>query len=264
MSVPCGRIGGVRVLVTGGTGTLGSSIVAQLRERGHQPTIGSRKPGPDRVVIDLATGAGIDAATVDTDAIIHCASDPGRHARSTDVDGTMNLARSGIPVLYMSIVGVDRHPFRYYRIKREGELALAANSEQWTVLRATQFHAFVDWIMSSSKSALGKLPGNRGDDARFPATRGFKVQPVAHEEVAAHAITLIEAGTTNSIEQFGGPQEFDSEELARTWAKARGGRPVFVPTVGRIARAFKDGAVIPEPGTPTGSLTWADYLSKSG
>ena len=74
------------------------------------------------------------------------------------------------------------------------------------MLRATQFHAFVDWIMSSSKSALGKLPGNRGDDARFPATRGFKVQPVAHEEVAAHAITLIEAGTTNSIEQFGGPR----------------------------------------------------------
>lgn len=218
---------------------------------------------PSRVVIDLATGAGIDSAVTGVDAIVHAASDP-RHAQATDIDGTRNLAATGIPVLYTSIMGVDRHPFRYYRQKREGELALSATAEQWTVLRATQFHGFIDFLLSASKSAASKLPGNRGHDARFPASRGLKFQPVAHQEVAARIVDLLDAGPTNSIEQFAGPQQFDSEELVTTWAQARGGRPFYVPTAGKIARAFKDGYVLAAPDVPTGSVTWADYLSQAG
>lgn len=254
----------MRVLVTGGTGRLGSSVVGQLEARGHEVVIGSRTSGPNRAVIDLATGEGIPNAIAGVDAIVHAASDPGRHARVTDVDGTVHLAQTGVPVLYTSIMGVDRHPFRYYKIKREGEVALAANADQWTVLRATQFHAFIDYLLTASKSAASKLPGNRGSAPRFPASRGLQFQPVAHEEVAGRIIELLESGPTNSIEKFAGPQQFDSEELAQTWAQARGGRPFYLPTAGRVARAFKDGAVLADPGVPVGSTTWADYLSQTG
>lgn len=254
----------MRVLVTGGTGRLGSSVVGQLEARGHEAVIGSRTGGPNRAVIDLATGEGIPNAIAGVDAIVHAASDPGRHARVTDVDGTVHLAKTGVPVLYTSIMGVDRHPFRYYKIKREGEIALAANASQWTVLRATQFHAFIDYLLAASKSAASKLPGNRGSAPRFPASRGLKFQPVAHEEVAGQIVDLVEAGPTNSIEQFAGPQQFDSGELAETWAQSRGGRPFYLPTAGRVARAFKDGAVLADPDAPVGSTTWADYLSQTG
>ncbi len=264
MAGRCGRIAPVRILVTGGTGTLGSSIVSQLGIRGHEAVVGSRTAGPDRVAIDLATGSGISSAVAGVDAIVHAASDPARHAKVTDVSGTVHLAKTGLPVLYTSIMGVDRHPFRYYQIKREGELALAANSVQWTVLRATQFHSFIDYLLSASKNAASKIPGNRGDETRFPASRGLKFQPVAHEEVASQIVDLLESGPTNSIEKFAGPQQFDSEELTQSWAQARGGRPFFVPTAGKVAKAFKDGAVLAGPEVPVGSTTWADYLLQTG
>ena len=46
------------VLVTGGTGTLGSRLVPLLRDRGHQVWVMSRRPSedPDVVKADLVTG----------------------------------------------------------------------------------------------------------------------------------------------------------------------------------------------------------------
>lgn len=255
----------MRVLVTGGTGTLGSAVVRLLRERGHDPLIASRRPGIGRVVVDFATGFGIADAVEGVDAIVHAASDPGRHAKTTDVEGTRRLAETGIPVLYLSIIGVDVHPFRYYRIKREGEKTLAAVSGSWTVLRATQFHAFLDRMITMSRSAVQWFPGN-GDrgDTHFPAVRGLMFQPVSHEEVAGTVIDLLEAGPTNQIEQFAGPQQLESAGIVEAWARARGGRPFYVPTAGRVARAFKEGYVLAAPGVSTGTVTWDDYLQGNG
>ncbi|HEX8973264.1 NAD-dependent epimerase/dehydratase family protein, partial [Oryzihumus sp.] len=53
------------VLVTGGTGTLGRAVVAELAARGVPSRVMSRAaaPGvPGRVRGNLATGAGLDAA----------------------------------------------------------------------------------------------------------------------------------------------------------------------------------------------------------
>jgi uncharacterized protein YbjT (DUF2867 family) len=253
----------MRVLVTGGTGTLGSAVVDQLRQRGHEAVVGSRTSGAGRVVINLATGDGIERAVVNVEAVVHTASDPGRHARTTDVVGTRRLAETGLPVLYTSIVGIDGHPYRYYRIKREGEQALEVSSQNWTVLRATQFHVFVDRLLAMSKSAAGRVPTNGGRDARFPSSKDWWLQPVSHHEVACRIVDLVDAGPTNSIEQFAGPEQFVSRDLARSWAEARGGRPFWMPTFGRISRAFKDGSALAGPEVTTGVTSWTDYLSET-
>lgn len=242
---------------------LGSAVVRELQARGHEAVVTSRTAGPGKVVVDLASGKGLAEAVAGADAIVHAASDPGAKARDTDVAGTRNIALTGLPVLYVSIVGVERHPFRYYRIKHEGQDVLAANSQAWTVLQSTQFHGFIDKLLTLSKSAAGKLPGNRDTSTtRFPATQGFQFQPIAHEEVASKIVTLVENGPTNSIAQIGGPQVLDSGDLTRSWVQVRGGRPVFVPTAGRIARAFKDGVVLTSPGADLGTQTWETYLNR--
>jgi uncharacterized protein YbjT (DUF2867 family) len=166
-------------------------------------------------------------------------------------------------VLYTSIVGVDENPYRYYRIKREGELILEAASQNWTVLRATQFHAFIDRLLSMSKGAAAHVPRNGGQDVRFPFSQGWQLQPVSHLEVAGRIVDLLEAGPTNAIEQFAGPEQFVSQELARSWADVRGGRPLWIPTIGRISRAFKDGAALARPGVARGVTTWSDYLAET-
>ncbi len=93
------------VLVTGGTGTLGSAVVARLRDDGHQVRVASRHPGAGRVVVDLRSGAGVDGAVTGVDTIVHCATTNG----AADVEVTRTLVdgarRAGTPHLVFISIG---------------------------------------------------------------------------------------------------------------------------------------------------------------
>jgi uncharacterized protein YbjT (DUF2867 family) len=74
--IPAGPHG--PVLVTGGTGTLGTLVVERLRNAGRQVRVLSRnthkgRGGLEYVTGDLATGDGIDAAVDGAEIIVHCA-----------------------------------------------------------------------------------------------------------------------------------------------------------------------------------------------
>lgn len=248
----------MRVLVTGGTGTLGSSVVSQLEARGYQPVTLSRRPGPGRVVGDVSTGVGLPAAIDGIDAIVHAASDPRKDPEGTDVHGTERLAKSGIPVLYVSIVGVDRHPFKYYQYKLAGEAKLRQNANDWTVLRATQFHSFLDMLLDRSLSLGQKLPGKHPP---LLVPKDWRFQPVSHHEVAHRIVELLEQGPTNTIEQFAGPHEHTSQDLAKAWAHTNGGKLITIPSVGKVAAAYKNGGALPIEEVPQGTITWQDFLA---
>jgi uncharacterized protein YbjT (DUF2867 family) len=69
---------GSPILVTGGTGTLGRLVVPRLRDAGYDVRVLTRRgregtEGVEFVVGDLATGAGIEAAAVGAETIVHCA-----------------------------------------------------------------------------------------------------------------------------------------------------------------------------------------------
>ena len=157
-----------RVLVTGGTGTLGSHVVDRLHAAGREVRVFSRSGGNGRVRGDLATGDGLEAAVQGVETIVHCASSPAR-TRQVDVGGTHRLLRAayraGIShVLFISIVGVDRNPYYpYYRMKLETERIIERSPMPWTILRATQFHGFVLALIST----LDRLPVNRGSETPF-------------------------------------------------------------------------------------------------
>src|SRR5690242_1433705 len=50
----------MRVAVTGGTGTIGSEVVRQLRDRGDEVVVVSRNPGADGVAWDALDLSGFD------------------------------------------------------------------------------------------------------------------------------------------------------------------------------------------------------------
>ncbi len=112
-----------RVLVTGGTGGLGSEVVNKLIKAGYQVRVMSRhnrQPGqwPEA---DNA-GVTLEDATLSTfisKALL-------RHDGSVDVQGTrllLEYARNaGVGhFIYISIVGVEQIPFAYYRHKLQAE-----------------------------------------------------------------------------------------------------------------------------------------------
>src|SRR5437763_1960170 len=100
---------------------LGSRLVPELVTRGHDVRVLSRAASPGRVpdgvravAGDVRTGAGLDGAFDGVDTVVHAATNPRRRAHATEVDGTRHVLEAatgaGVAhVLYVSIVGVDRH-----------------------------------------------------------------------------------------------------------------------------------------------------------
>lgn len=249
----------MKVLVTGGTGTLGRAVVPRLAAAGHEAVVMSRRPGGDRVVADLLTGDGLPAAVAGADAIVHLASSPYRRAMAdTEVGGTRRLinAAAGAGVrhlVYVSIVGVDRVPWGYYRYKVAAEKVLAAGPVPWSVLRATQFFQLLDGVLAVV-ARTGLIVGDRG----------WRVQPVDPRDVSDRLVQLVEAGPSRRIDEFGGPEVMGFEDAVRQWLAARSKRRALVPlrVPGKASTAIRGGHLTTKA-QPTGQTTWRQYLAAS-
>jgi len=243
------------ILVTGGTGTLGRPLVQALAERGHEVRVLSRRPGAGTHVGDLATGAGLAAAAAGVDAVVHAASDP-RLGRS-DLEQTRRLL-TAVPgcrhLLYISIVGVDAIPNRYYQAKLACEKLIAASPVPSTTLRATQFHE----LLARALRTLERWPA-------APLPLAWSFQSVAAAEVAARAAELIDGPPLRRAPDFGGPQVLPVRQIAQVWRAHRGGPRVLVNVrwPGRVYHGFAAGLnTCPEHAD--GQQTWAEFVAGEG
>ncbi len=249
------------ILVTGGTGTLGRPLVEALTGAGHSLRVLSRRPhakaggsAVEWVVGDLGTGEGIARAVQGVRAIVHCATSP--RTGKVDVGGTRRLLdaarRVGSPhVVYISIVGVDRVPFRYYKAKLQVERLIEGSGLPWTILRTTQFH---DLILSVAQF-LTRLPV-------LPVPRDMEFQPVDVGEVAERLAALALGEPAGRVSDMGGPQVLTVQELASAYLRATGRRRpiVAVPVPGAAARGFREGGHLC-PEHADGKRTWAEFLA---
>src|SRR5437763_4971641 len=147
---------GMKVLVTGGTGLLGARLVPRLAAAGHQVRVmthsGRKVVGAGSIDGDLLTGAGVAEAVAGAECVVHLASAPRGDTQKVDVLGTKGLVemarRARVPhLIYLSIVGVDRVPYSYYKAKLEAEKVIQAGQLPYTILRSTQFFSFLDGLL---------------------------------------------------------------------------------------------------------------------
>jgi uncharacterized protein YbjT (DUF2867 family) len=240
------------ILVTGGTGTLGRLVTERLRADGHDVRVLSRHAQP--YAVDLrAGGEALDAAVAGVDTIVHCATTP----RGGDERAAAHLIaaarRAGVGhLVYISIVGVDRVPFGYYRSKLAVERLIEESGLGWTVLRATQFHDLPLMLFEvQAKSPVILLPA------------GVPDQPIEVAEVAARLAELAAGAPAGRVEDMGGPEVRSLESLARAYLKATGRKRavVNVPLAGKAYRAFRAGGHL-TPEHAVGKGTFEEHLAR--
>ena len=241
------------ILLTGGTGRLGRHVAETLRSRSLDHRILSRRPGDGHVVADLDTGEGLAAALegVDTVAAPRHVALEGHRAdpAAAGCDGRQRQRGRPPTCIFISIVGVDRIPFGYYRDKFASEQAIEASGVPFTIIRVTQFHGFVTEALDAQRRSAGH-PGSADLGADDPHARG-----------RGAARGPRRGGPSGRVADLGGPEQLTFREYAELWQKKRGiRRPIWALHLpGRIVGAFKAGHHM--SGLPgAGRVTYREYL----
>lgn len=239
------------VLVTGGTGTVGRIVVDQLTAAGKDVRVLSRgrrrnqRADVEHVVGDVQTGAGLDAALDGVDTIVHCVY-PTEHLVAA-------AKRADSPhLLYVSIVGIDRVPFAFYRRMLANERTIAESRLPWTVLRATQFHDLIAFVLRVlAKPPVMALPS------------GLKFQPVDVRDVGERLAGLALGEPIGRAPDFGGPQARTLDDLARSYLAIAGRRRPMVPIrlPGKVFGGIRGGGLL-TPEHAAGTITFEQYLEE--
>jgi uncharacterized protein YbjT (DUF2867 family) len=259
------------ILVTGGTGTLGTRLLPHLTGAGRTVRVLSRSPhddtdGVEFVTGDLTTGDGLDAAVAGVTTIVHCASSyKGDPVAARNLLRAAKAARPGVShLVFQSIVGIDaapitgisRLPFGYVASKLEVEQLIERSGIPWTTLRATQFYS----LIFIGARALSKLPV-------IPVPGGLKFQPVDAADVAERLAALTLGVPMGRAPDIGGPQVATFADLIRTYLRLSHRHRLVLPirAPGRFARAMRNGAyLVPadlQPAVADGRRTWAQYVA---
>lgn len=254
----------MKVAVIGGTGVLGKPLAAELAARGDEVRALSRKPPsklPEGVThrsVDLTQdNSGLDEALAGVEVVVDASNSMSmRNAGPVLVDGTERLLAAGAKAgirhhVGISIVGCDRVPTPYYKVKVEQEKAIAAGEVPWSLLRATQFHSLLAWAFGQA----GK--------ARLMPTGSARLQPIEPGVVAARLADVAHAEPGGRLADIAGPEVLTLTELARTWRRA-GGRwmlPLPVPMIGKVGRPLREGALC-NPNAAAGGPTFEEWLSR--
>src|SRR6266542_855216 len=230
------------VLVTGGTGDLGSKLVERFLARDETVRVLSRKPRPEGMGTEWAqgemeTGEGLAEAVAGADLVVHAATGGGTRAKA-DAPGTRNLLAAckaaGTPhFFYISIVGIEKVPLGYYKAKLECERLIEESGVPWSNLRATQFQTLMDGFLRM----FSRVP------LVLPVPKSFKFQPIETGEVADRMVSDAAKGPVGRLLDVGGAEVLTFGETAKAWQDARGRRRpiVNVPLMGKVAKGFKEG-----------------------
>ncbi len=233
-------------MVTGGRGLVGRLVTPLPLAARHEVTVTSRRrrPAPAGTslrMLDLGGDRLPGGALAGIDVVVHAAINPVR-ARAVDVRGIGLLlaeARSAdvAHLIYLSIVGVDEHPFPYYRAEAAAEATVETGGTPHSILRATPFHEFLDRIFRTGPFITV-----------FP---GFEFQVIDGEVVADRVVELVADGPQGRVSDLSGPRAEPMEGMARSWKVATGSPKSIVRVPGlRPGRPLLSGGSPPhrQPG----------------
>jgi uncharacterized protein YbjT (DUF2867 family) len=247
-----------KIAVAGATGRVGRHVVDVLEQGGHDVVGISRSTG-----VDIVTGEGLPEALEGVESVIDAATGPSpeqEEATRFFTAATRNLQtageRAGVGrIVVVSIIGADRFTAGYGAAKLAHERAMLAGPVPAVVLRASQFHEFVEQLMAW---------GRRGDATYVQEMRTQLVAArTVAEALAALATGSEPAFEASSIPEIAGPREESLVDAAMLLA-ARRGEPARVEGMTDPAdpdgQLYVNGSLLPGPGATLAGPTFEAWL----
>jgi uncharacterized protein YbjT (DUF2867 family) len=251
-----------KIAVAGATGRVGHHVVDILESRGHEVVPMSRASG-----VDITTGEGLAEALQGVECIVDAASGPSPdQAEATEffTAATRNLQSAGEQagvrrIVVVSIIGCDLFSSGYNAAKVEHERLMAAGPLPATILRAAQFHEFVEQLVDW---------GTHGDVSYVPAMRTQLVAARTVAEALAELATspdwAVAPGRSGETRfEIAGPREERLVDAGRLLAAQRG-RPARVEDAlgdsDPDQKLFETGGLLPGPNARLAGPTFEEWL----
>jgi len=203
----------MKLVIIGGTGLVGSKLVATLRDHGHQAVPASPDTG-----VNTLTGEGLPQALTGADVVVDVSNSPSFEDAAVFKffhTSTRNLlaAEKAAGIRHhvaLSVVGTERLiESGYFRAKIAQESLIRSSPIPYSILHATQFFEFVKSIADGST-----VDGT----VRLPPVL---IQPIAADDVA-EALGRVSVGIpVNGTREVAGPEQFRLSELIRIGLRAR-------------------------------------------
>jgi len=247
----------MKIVVIGGTGLIGSKVVANLRQMGHEVIAASPKTG-----VNTITGEGLAKAVAGAQVVIDLANAPdfadgpvmaffktsGRNlVAATKAAGVRHHVA-------LSVVGADRLPDSgYLRAKAAQEELIRASGLPYTIIRSTQFFEFVGGIAEAATD---------GQTVRLSPAH---LQPVASDDVAALVTKVATMAPANRVIELAGPERIGLDDLVRRYLEAKHDTRNVVTDV--HARYFgtelNDKSLTPGDNPHIGSTSFEAWLARA-
>ena len=244
----------MKVLVVGGSGLIGSQVVAMLTELGHEAV-----PASPRTGVNSITGEGLADAVDGVHTVVDVANSPSwadddvLEFFTTSSRNLLEAERAaGVQHhVALSIVGADRLPDSgYMRAKVAQEKVIVESGAPHSIVRATQFFEFVDGIADSLAD---------GDTVRAPHGA---FQPIASVDVAT-AVTRASIGDPVGLINIAGPDKQGMDDFIRTRFAATGDKRQVVtdPAARYYGALIDERSIVPIDGEqvsiyPTSFADW--------
>jgi uncharacterized protein YbjT (DUF2867 family) len=247
----------MKVVIIGGTGLIGSKLVARLREQGHEAVPASPNSG-----VNTLTGEGLADVLTGAAVVVDVSNSPSFEDAAVlkfFQTSTANLlaaeAEAGVGHhVALSVVGSDRTPQSgYLRAKAAQEKLIRNSSIPYSIVRATQFFEFLQRIADEA---------TEGNTVHIAPVL---FQPIAAEDVAKAVGRVAVSAPLNGIIEIAGPQQFRFDEFIRQGLAARHDPRIVVadPHARYFGMELSERRLVPGADARLGEIRFEEWLSQS-
>jgi uncharacterized protein YbjT (DUF2867 family) len=248
----------MKIVVIGGTGLIGSKVVANLKQKGHEALAAAPNTG-----VNTITGEGLKEAMAGTQVVIDLANSPSFEDKAAldffETSGRNLLAAEAASGgvghhVALSIVGCDRTPDNgYFRAKVAQEKLIETSGIPYTIIRSTQFLEF-----------LGAAAASSTDGNMVRISPGL-FQPIAADDVAAIVADVALAAPRNGIVEIAGPERAPFNEFVARYLKAIGDprKVVSDPEARYYGGRVEERSLVPLGEARLGRIGFDEWLHRS-